>query len=224
VAYNLHEPVMQRLREPGVPFERWMLGARTIHEWGHLAVEAGWVPVPEQRRGEHAAVQAELAQLFDSIVAESPAALRTHAATRLAELRARTGSAGQALVAQILGRMSDWQSNLLAQRYLSAEERETYVRNNVRPLLSELDSTQLFQALARYAFEYQYLAFSSSPAPRAVFLASTWFSEQFLARGVLGESRLEELLDGVGRLCRCHELDASRFRWAAEPPVRTSSA
>jgi len=212
VAYNLHEPGMQRLREPSVPFERWMLGARTIHEWGHLAVEAGWVPVSESRRQEFESVQAELAQFFDAIVADAPAPIRAHAAGRLAELHARASSAGKALVEQLLERMSDWQSNLLAQRYLTPEERETYVRNNVRPLLSELDSTRLFEALARYAFEYQYLAFGSSSQPRAVFLASTWFREQFLARGVLTESRLEECLADVARLCRCHEIDPTRFR------------
>ncbi len=219
VAYNIHEPGMQRLREPAVPFERWMLGARTIHEWGHLAVEAGYVPVPAQRATEFETVRGELTQLFDAIVADTPAPLRAHAGRQLAALGAGTGSVGRGLVAPMLERMNDWQSNLLAQRYLTPEERETYVRNNVRPLLNELDSTQLFQALARYAFEYQYLAFSASANPRATFLASTWFGEQFLARDVLSESRLDELLATVGRLCRCHEIDTTRFRWRDAPPL-----
>lgn len=212
VAYNVREPGMQRLREPAVPFERWMLGARTIHEWGHLAVDAGYVSVPAERQSEFAALQSELAQFFEAIVADAPAPLRAHAGRQIAALAKSAGSVGRALVALLLERMSDWQSNLLAQRYLSVAERETYVRNNVRPLLHELDSTQLFQALTRYAFEYQYLAFSAAADPRAVFLASTWFGEQFLARQVLSAARFEELLASVGRLCRCHEIDASRFR------------
>jgi hypothetical protein len=203
---------MQRLREPGVPFERWMLAARTIHEWGHLAVEAGLVPVPEARAAEFAAVQGELAELFEGIARDCPAPLRAHASRSLAALAAKTGSIGRTLVSQCLERMSDWQANLLAQRYLEPVERETYVRNNVRPLLGELDSTQLFQALARYAFEYQYLRFDVERDARSYFLACTWFGEQFLARRLLSEARLDALLDVMGRLCLCHAVDATRFR------------
>ena len=35
---------MERLHGPPLPYARAMLGARTVHEWAHLAVEAGWVP------------------------------------------------------------------------------------------------------------------------------------------------------------------------------------
>ncbi|HEX6883877.1 MAG TPA: hypothetical protein VF530_10895 [Planctomycetota bacterium] len=212
VAYGLAEPGMERLREPSVPFERWMLAARTIHEWGHLAVDAGLVPVPAERQAEFRAVQEELAGLLDAIVAASPPGLRALAAGELARLAQAHGSPGRALVAQCLGRMSDWQANLLAQRYLAPPERETYVRNNVRPLLLELGPAQLFQALARHAFEFQYLCFDPARDARAYFLACTWFPEQFLARGVLDEARLDALLDLVGRLCRCHEVDPARLR------------
>jgi hypothetical protein len=44
ITYNLLEPGMERLRGPSRPFARAMLGARTIHEWAHLAVDSGWVP------------------------------------------------------------------------------------------------------------------------------------------------------------------------------------
>jgi hypothetical protein len=218
VAYNVHEPGMQRLREPSVPFERWMLAARTIHEWGHLAVDAGFVAVPERRQQEFESVQLELARLFDAIVTDAPSALRAHAARALAELARAPGGIGRGLVTQCLGRMSDWQANLLAQRYLAPEERETYVRNNVRPLLGELDSAHLFQALARYAFEYQYLCFDPERDAHRYFLACTWFGEQFLARGVLDEARLELVLDAVGRLCRCHEVEAAAFRTKEAAP------
>jgi hypothetical protein len=218
VAYNLAEPLMQRLREPSVPFERWMLAARTIHEWGHLAVDAGWIDVSPTRRAEFAAVQTELALLFEELVTRAPTALRQHAAPALAELARASGGVGRALVAQCLARMSDWQANLLAQRFLLPEERETYVRNNVRPLLGELDSRHLFQALARYAFEYQYLCFDPARDARRYFLACTWFAEQFLARGVLDQERLERLLDTVGRLCRCHVVDETAFRALEKGP------
>jgi len=217
VAYGLDEPGMERRREPSVPFERWMLAARTIHEWGHLAVDAGLVPVPEERQAEFAAVQAELAGLLDALVVEAPSALRALAASELARLARTHGSPGRALVAQCLARMPDWQANLLAQRYLLPVERETYVRNNVRPLLGELGPAQLFQALARYAFEYQYLCFDPARDARGYFLACTWFGEQFLSRGLLTEARLDALLAAVGRLCRCHEVDRARFRRAPVP-------
>jgi hypothetical protein len=212
VAYNLREPGMERLREPSVAFERWMLAARTIHEWGHLAVDAGLVPVPSARRSEFTDVREELTGLFDALVADSPPALRSLAARELSGLARRLGSAGRALVAQCLGRMSDWQANHLARHYLRPAEHETYVRNNVRPLLTELGPAQLFQALARYAFEYQYLRLDPERDARGYFLACTWFGEQFLARGVLSEARLDALLDAVGRLCRCHEVDRTRLR------------
>ncbi len=217
VAYNVHEPGMQRLREPAPPYERWMLGARTIHEWGHLAVAAGHVPVPAADGPRFEDAQARLAELFDALVRDAPPALRAHAAAPLAALQRRSPSAGRGLVELVLDRMSDWQSNLLAQRYLFPEERETYVRNNVRPLLSALDSRHLFQALARYLFEYQYLAFSSAD-PRRHFLGCTWFAEQFLARGLLTEERLSELLACVAELCRCHQVDESRFAGRLPPP------
>ena len=86
------------------------------------------------------------------------------------------------------------------------------MRNNLRPLLQKLDSTQLFQALARYAFEYQYLTFDEERNARAYLLACTWFGEQFLRRNVLSEEKLEALLLGVGRLCQCHEVDERHFR------------
>lgn len=217
VAYGLDEPGMERRREPSVPFERWMLAARTIHEWGHLAVDAGLVPVPAARQAEFQALQEELAALLDALVTDSPPALRALAASELARLARTHGTPGRALVAQCRERMPDWQANLLAQRYLLPVERETYVRNNVRPLLTELGPAQLFQALARYAFEYQYLRFDPARDARAYFLACTWFGEQFLARGLSSEARLDALLALVGRLCACHEVDGARFGPVAAP-------
>lgn len=217
IACNVHEPGMHRLREATPPFERWMLAARTIHEWGHLAVAAGHVPVPAARRAEFESTQRELERLLGAIVAGAPSALRAHAAAQLAALERRGCTVGRALLGILLERMSDYQSNLLAQRYLTRVESETYVRNNLRPLVGEVESTRLFQTLARHAFEFQYLAFSAVADPRAYFLATTWFGEQYLDRGVLSASRLDELLELVARLCRCHEVDATRYHPQAIP-------
>ncbi len=50
IAYDIGPgPNAGRLWESTPPFERLMLGARTIHKWGHLAAYSGWVRVPEER-------------------------------------------------------------------------------------------------------------------------------------------------------------------------------
>ncbi|MCW5891311.1 MAG: hypothetical protein KIT14_12275 [bacterium] len=41
VAYNLHEPGMERLHGPPLPYARAMVAARAAHEWAHLADTAG---------------------------------------------------------------------------------------------------------------------------------------------------------------------------------------
>ncbi|MDX1554760.1 MAG: hypothetical protein R3212_01910, partial [Xanthomonadales bacterium] len=65
-----------RLWERSPPFERLMLGARTIHEWGHLAAESGWVLVPEERTGDRLALSEALADLFDQVLAEASPRIR----------------------------------------------------------------------------------------------------------------------------------------------------
>ncbi|MBI3785713.1 MAG: hypothetical protein HY270_20160 [Deltaproteobacteria bacterium] len=211
IAYNLLEPDMERLRVPAPPYERWMLGARTIHEWGHLAVDAGWVPVAAARRAERDSLIDALTERFEQIVRDAPPAARGLASNELQRLAARHGSYGRGLAAIPLTRMPDYQANLLARRYLSRNEMETYVRNNIYCLSVNASPAALFQRLARYAYEYQYLLLSAVADARRFFLSSTWFEAEYVGSGILRAGDLDSLLRSVGGLCAVHGVDETKF-------------
>jgi hypothetical protein len=97
-----------RLWEPSPPFERLMLGARTIHEWGHLAAESGWVVIPQNRLAERQALTERLARLFDQVLAGASGAVRRLTRDEDARLSARHGSFGQGLSAAMLRRIEDY--------------------------------------------------------------------------------------------------------------------
>jgi hypothetical protein len=210
IAYNLHESGMERLDGPDLPYARAMLGARTVHEWAHLAVTAGWVPrtVSDER---FAALAAALAGALEDAIAAAPAAARRAAARDLDALAAG-GPAGAALASLLLTRLPDYQANLVAWRFLDEAERETYVRHNVRTLRGLYGPAELWRALVRYLYEYQYLGLSAVADPRAYFLRSTWFDADFLDAGVLTEERFAALAAAVGRLCACHAVDERQVR------------
>ena len=217
IAYNLREPGMQRLREPAPPYERPLLAARAVHEWGHRAAGAGWVRVPEESRARWEELAAETADLHERILGSAPSGVRRLCAPSLARLARGHASTGAALVRFSLGRIEDFLSNLLSQRFLEAEERETYVRNQVRSLAHEIPPEGTFERLARYAYEYQYLRFSAVPDPLAYFLRSTWFPEQYLVPGIVTEDDFRRLLAAMGRLCDLYAVDERRFRSNGDP-------
>jgi hypothetical protein len=212
VAYNLREPGMRRLLEPAPPFERLLLGARTVHEWCHLAADAGWVAVPADGVAEYEAVRAELAAVLEEVFAAAPLPLRQGAWPDLARLPGFDGRPGAVLAALPVERMPDWQSNLLASEYLTVGELETYVRTNVRTLRSDAATHGVFSRLVRYAYEFQYLALSRVADPLGWFADSTWFRNDYLAAGVIDEMGWRRLVATVRRLCACHVVDRSRFR------------
>jgi hypothetical protein len=213
IAYNLHEPGMERLRVPAPPYERLMLGARTIHEWGHLAADAGWIRVPAQNKDEHDSLVAALAEQFERLVRDAPPAVRRLTAEETERVARRHGSIGGGLAAIPLSRMPDYQANLLARHYLSDAELETYVRNNVYWLSAAGRPAALFQRLARYSYEFQYLRLSRITDPRRYFLSSTWFVSEYCATQVLREEDFAALLELVGRLCDLQQIDETKFRW-----------
>lgn len=210
VAYNVREDRMQRMREPAPPFERLMLGARTLHEWGHLAAQSGWVPV--QNPAEYDKLVSRLGKTFDEIIATAPRRLERMCASSLRLLTKDHASPGAALAEFSLSRIEDYQANLVAQRFLSPAERDTYVRNNVRSLVHDFRKESAYQRLARYVYEFQYLRFSSIPDARAYFDKSTWFQEQYLEPGNIEAEHFEQLLDLLGALCDQYQVDESRFR------------
>jgi hypothetical protein len=210
VAYALDEPGMERLSGPALPFARAMLGARTVHEWAHLAVDAGWVPCVVSD-SELAARRARLADQLADTIAALPPALRTLTAPDLATLGGGDAAAAEALAALFCARMPDYQANLLAQRFLDLAEIETYVRHNVRTLRSEYPPTQLLRMLIRYLFERQYLRFSAVADPDTFFVRSTWVDADYFATGVLDGARWRALVACGAELCTSYAVDAARF-------------
>ena len=213
VAYNLHEPGMERLAGPPLPYERHMLGARTWHEWGHLADRAGWVPrtAPPARFDE---LKSALAAELDAVIAAAPAGVREATRADVSALAAGA-SAGAGLTRIVLGRMPDYRANLVARRFMSEPERETYVRHNIRTLEPEYPPAQLWRMLVRYLYELQYLGAGLGSRgivdPRAYLVGSTWFDVDFFASGALDEARFDALATAVARLSACYAADESRF-------------
>ncbi len=207
---------MERFQGPPLPYAHEMLGARSWHEWAHVADAAGWVPcnIPQERL---AGLKTSFAEAIEETIAEAPHAIRTAAAKDLIALAAERAP-GEALTELLLKRMPDYRANLVARRFMSRSEAETYVRHNIRTLRPEYPAKQLWRMLMRYLYEFQYLGpalgLSAIPDPYAYFVHSTSFYQDFLASGVLDEKRFAELSEAVARLCSCYEVDETRFRAA----------
>jgi hypothetical protein len=209
IAYDLDEPGMERLCGPSLPYARTMLGARTVHEWAHLAVEAGWVPCVVGER-ELEARLARLVEALDRVIASTPTAFRTMTGRELADLGVGSTPA-RGLARLFVARMSDYQANLLAQRFLDRSEIETYVRHNIRTLRFDYAPSQLFRMLIRYLFEFQYLRFSGVAKAQRFFVGSTWFDADFIATGILDGVSFSELVEAGAAICKCYAVDESRF-------------
>ncbi len=212
VAYNLGQTRNQaRLWQPTPPYERLMLAARTVHEWGHLAAESGWVIIPEEQQQKRQALEQSLVTLFDQIHADIPINVQTQIASEVTRLQAETGSLGQTLLKRMLVRIEDYMANLVAARFLSADEMDTYVRNNVHCHLQDYSSQGLYMQLIRQAYEFQYLHLSRIENPLEWFYHSTWFVEYFVDNGIISKTLFEQLTQVVGAICRCYVVDESKF-------------
>ena len=222
MTYSLHDEGNRfRLREPAPPFERLMLAARTVHEWGHLAAESGWIGVPEAGKAYFDTCRAALVAWLEALHAGAPAPVRAATSMEVEQLRAssKSGHPFRLLVKLMLTRSEDYQANMLAQRFLSPAEMETYIRNNVYSLVTESDTTGLYARMLRYAYQYQYLRFSRVADPLTFFLRSTWFAEQYFRHGILTEAQFQELLALVGDLCGCYRIDESKFDFTLLEPA-----
>ncbi len=206
IAYCLAQPGFKTLAEEAPPYHRLLVGARTIHEWGHLAADAGIVRVPDHLEEAHDQLHQEVVAIFDRVVAHAPDEHR-HAAEREVGLLRREG---YHLGDMPLQRVGDYQANLLARMFLSAAEMEAYIRANVRPLIDE-EEVGLYLRLARHAYEYQYLTLSRIEDPFGYLLSSTWFAEDLIDRGIISEDGARELFDAVTALFACYEVDTARI-------------
>jgi hypothetical protein len=212
VAYALEQPGLDATAEAAPPMHRLLLAARVTHEWGHLAVEAGYVPIALGRAAEKKQRFDELRATLDAITASAPEELRSELDEET-RLRARQG---KHLADLVLDRVDDYRANLLMRRLCPAEETEAYLRNNVRALLFEPGGP--YVRLARYAYEYQYLRLGCIADPWSYFVASTFFAEQYLHTGIVSEAHARELFERVTRLFDCYAIDERRVRTA---PPRT---
>ncbi len=213
LAYNLHDPAFERLTTPALPYGLAMLGARTIHEWCHLAVDAGWVPQTLDEAQKKHLVDAVAAQ-FDEIVDSASAGARQRCRRDMQKLMAMypgSTTPGAALTALLLGRVSDYQGNLLAQRYLSIVERETYVRHNIRTLRGMYRAEEAWRMLVRYVTEMQYLGFSLVADAQTFLVASTWFEQDLIAPGFIDRERFAALDRCVKDLFASYAVLESKF-------------
>ncbi|MCX8073148.1 MAG: hypothetical protein N3C12_11960 [Candidatus Binatia bacterium] len=210
IAYRLGEPGMDRLRLPAPPYERLMLGARTMHEWGHLAASAGWVGIPAESEAKGVALCARLEDICERVVRDAPTAVRAALSHELEKLATQAG-VGRALANIVYARMEDYRANVVAREFLSPLELETYVRNNVTCLQQSTRPTALFQRLVRYAYEFQYLHLLGLRDPWSYLCSSTWFDREYWLSGVVSRSLTEELFHCVAEMCALQQIDESKL-------------
>jgi hypothetical protein len=203
----------ERLWQPTPPYERFMLAARTVHEWGHLAAESNWIGVPEPLQAQFDAKSAELAALLETVLAAAPPEVQARAQTEVASLREKKAGFGGTLVKRMLVRSEDYMANLLARRFLSADEMDTYVRNNVSSHVLGDQPDATFHQILRLAYEFQYLSLARIERPWDWFLASSWFVPRFVDRGVLTLDQFRRMVALVGEICACYRIEERWFDW-----------
>ncbi len=214
VAYDLQEAGMERLRFPPLPFGRAMLGARTAHEWGHLAAAAGFVgrlsSEAQCRRTEDT-----LARMLDDCIAASTALVREQTAADLAMLSRTAPSPGAALARLALARLPDWCANRVARGLMNDVEAEVYARHNVRAIRHEYPSGAGWRLLVRYLYESlflgQALGFAAVPDPVGYVWASTDLAAE-LAPGFIDRERFATLRAALEACCSPWQIDPARLR------------
>ena len=199
------------LREPTPPCQRLLLAARVVHEFGHLADEAGLIGIMPGREAEHAAALEGWAEEFGRLFASFPPPLQERAREQIPPGPGQ--DMGQALVDYTFTRFPDFPANLVMQAFVEPAELEAYVRVNARSHREEkLGPTEL---LSRYVHEYQYVRLSRIVAdPFAYFLEVTAVERLFCDTGLLERDDLQRLFASLARVCDCYGFDAERIRLA----------
>ena len=225
IAYDLDEPTIDRRSGAALPFARLMLGARTMHEWGHLAADAGWVP----QGAAGAECNARLAAELDAALREAPQVLHLLTADDLDALchpapdSAEAGlpvvpglpdplTPGGGLVRLMFSRISDFQANLVAAALIPADEMETYVRYNVRWRGGEYLPEALWRLLIRNLYEFQYLRFACLDDPERYFRNATGIEAELVESRVVSTERLSALLAATTAVCDSFAIDRARVR------------
>lgn len=207
VVYELRQPAFDARTWVAPPFHRLLLGARVMHEWGHVAHTAKLIAVPEARRSEYRAARERLGACFVEVLGRMPARLRDEIEHETRPLALRAGDLPTALARKTLARVGDYLANLLGARLLPAEEMQAYVRTNVRHHVDE--QLGIVSELARYAYEVHYLGLAG--LPRDYFFRTSRFPDHFIASGIVREQDAQALFDAAGAVLACYGFDESRL-------------
>lgn len=207
VVYELQQPAFDATTGGAPPFHRLLLGARVMHEWGHVAHTAKILRLSEAKRPDYVEARAELGAAFMRVVDSVPEQVRAAVDEELRSIEPNRADLSKALTRRTLGRVGDYLANMMMSRLIPGEEMQAYVRTNVGHHLDE--HLGLVSELARYAYEIHYLDLAG--LPRSYFYGTSRFPDHFIATGIVREADAEALFDAAGRVLACYEIDESRI-------------
>ena len=130
--HKLKQAAFNCLAAPAPPYFRLFLGARVMHEWGHLAHAAKFLRVADEDKAAYREARAELGDCFAQTIAAIPENVRAMDA-ETAALSPSSNELPAVLARKTLARVGDYLSNLMCSKMLPGEEMQIYVRTNVRP-------------------------------------------------------------------------------------------
>jgi hypothetical protein len=207
VVYEIQQPAFDASAVAAPPYHRLLLGARVMHEWGHIAHTGKILRLPEERRPEYFAARAELGATFARVVGAFPEHLRAMVDEELQSIEPNRDELPKALARKTLARVGDYLANLMSSRLIPNEEMQAYVRTNVTHHLDE--QLGLVSELARYAYEIHYLDLAG--LPRSYFYGTSRFPDHFIDTGIVRAEDAEVLFDAAGRVLACYAIDESRL-------------
>ena len=217
MVHKLQQKGFDYLTAPAPLYFRLFLGARVMHEWGHLAHAAKFVRVADENKSAYKEARSELGNCFVRAIAAMPERVRAMDA-QTAGLDLRSKELPPLLARKTLGRVGDYLSNLMCSKLLPGEEMQAYVRTNVHHHFDE--KLGLVSELARYSFEVHYLALAN--LPRSYFFNTSRFADYFIDSGIISEENTNALFDAAGRVLACYEIDETKL--AISSRVSTAAA
>lgn len=228
IVYPLRPSAFDPRVHAAPPYHRLLLGARVMHEWGHLAHTAKILHLPEAQRERYRAARQRLGATFLELVRSVPAALQGAVQHELGQLVAAGPAGGHgaaadpaaALARKTLARVGDYLANMMCARFIPPSEMQAYVRTNVRHHLDE--ELGLVAELARCAYEVHYLPLAG--LPRSYFFETSRFRRSFIDSGIFDEARVLALFDAAGEVLACYAVDTQRLRLPAPPELFATAA
>lgn len=213
IVYELRQPNFDARVSTAPPYHRLLLGARVMHEWGHLAHGAQYLRIPEARRPQYQTARQMLGQAFLDLLRALPPALQPMVDDLLTSLLPQNAVADHthyatALTRKTLARVGDYLANVMAARFIPGEEMQAYVRVNVRH--HDDEGLDLVSLLARYAYEIHYLKLAQ--LERSYFYESSRFNDDFIESGLIQRAAAERLFDAVGQVLACYEVDEAQLK------------